>query len=297
MVLPKDANSKVLRDFFEQQKAQVCSLADCLEEPWKTHFNNLKAEYDNVLKDLPPSDQAPAALDANRHLNVFASLLCGANSLCSMLSSHMDSMRRERSAGFASAVEGALKERIGKGELVPAAEIDSRVKTGLDTAVGAEVKRRTEAGELVPKETTTQLCSQARQAGVDEGRTAMKTEMETAAATATRITTRKASLQTAGLPLPDGALENLLGGPDAEYTALETTVKSRIEGLKGKGVAFNSKNPVYAKVWLPENEWKSFEALVSDIPALKGGAEPLAGGGGGSGSGSGGGKLPPVGIY
>jgi hypothetical protein len=63
ITLPKDSkDTKALRDFYTQQRAQVCSVGDLRGEPWLSHFNGIKGQYDSILGQLGRSEQVPAAL-------------------------------------------------------------------------------------------------------------------------------------------------------------------------------------------------------------------------------------------
>lgn len=284
MILPTDPKDiKAIREFFTQQRQSVCSMADCLEEPWKSHFNSLKGEYDKALEALPASDQAPAALEANRHLQYFCSLLCQATALNHALGAHMQSLKSTNQQAFNSAVEAALAERIKNGIVVPAAEVNSRVNSGVDAAVTAEIERRIKAGELLAKETATGLATQARENGLKEGRELLQKEIDLKTAASQQAEGRKAKLATAGFPVPDKDIIALLGGTDEEFDKRKKEAEGRLEGLKKKNSALNSKNAVWGAVWLPESEWKSFEKIIADIPGMNGSQvpEPLAGGGGG----------------
>jgi hypothetical protein len=257
MTIPKDAKDiPAIREFLNTVRTQVCSLADLLDEPWKGHFNALKKQYDEALNGLPPSDQVPAAMDASRTLNSFFHLLSAANSLNSQLGSEVNRLKCSASNSLNSAVDAEVQRRIGAGELVAKADVDGKVN--------AAIEARTKTGDLVVKETVTQLCSQAKELGFKDGEKKVRDEVAETTARKGRIDTRKAALQTAGLPVPDAKIESLIGGTDEEFNVLKATAESRIAGLQKKGIALNSKSALGPKVWLPEEQWTTHEALITE---------------------------------
>jgi hypothetical protein len=253
----------------------LCSYdPDQLESPWKEHYLQLKSDYDSALKDLPESDKVPLALDANRHLQCLYSMLSNMNGLVTYLKSTMAGMKPSAQA-LNSAVDAAIAERIAKGELVLKGEADARVTAAVD----AEITRRTTEGLLIPKDTHSQLCSAARDGGIKQGRDAARAELTQEREREQLITQRKESLQTASLPGVTTDVEQLireaLGGSEEQFNAFKATAQQRLEKFKSAGVVYNSQNPVFAKVYLPEDQFKVFEGLFMD-PAIVGGHEPFA---------------------
>lgn len=294
MILPTDLKDiKAIREFYTQQRQAMCSMADCLDEPFKTHFMSLKGEYDKALETLPPSDQAPAAMDVNRALQTFCSLLLQVNAINSAMGAHMQSLKSQSSTAFNSAVDAEITKRISGGVLVPVAEVNTRVNSGVDTAVTTEVERRLKAGELLTKDIATGLVTQARENGLKEGRETLQKEIDAKTATTQQVEGRKTKLATAGFPIPDKDIVALLGGTDAEFDKRKAEAETRFEGLKKKISALNSKNPVWGAVWLPEEQWKTFTNLIADMPGMNGTAahEPLAAPGGLPGQGN---ALGPI---
>ena len=259
---PKDLNT--IREVLTSFRTQICGAADTLGEPWKGQFLALKGDYDKMLSGLPPTDQVPAALEANSQLSCLHAALSSATSLSVMLGSAMASL----SGKSAEASAAQLASAVG-------AEIEKQIAAGtLFKAEGVEVKiaERIKTGDLVAKETCTQLCSAAKDLGLAEGEKKVRAEIAASAVRQSLITTRKAELQTCGLPIPDARLEGVLAGTGEEFTAAQALAQSRIAALQQRGVALNSNSPLAAKVWLPEEQWQVFESLA--VETLKG-ADPL----------------------
>ena len=259
---PKDLNT--IREVLTSFRTQICGAADTLGEPWKGQFVALKGDYDKMLSGLPPTDQVPAALEANSHLSCLHAALSSATALSVMMGSAMASMAGKS----AEAVTAQLASAVS-------AEIEKQIAAGtLFKAEGVEVKiaERIKTGDLVAKETCTQLCSAAKDLGLAEGEKKVRAEIAASAVRQSLISTRKAELQTCGLPIPDARLEGVLAGTGEEFTAAQALAQSRIAALQQRGVALNSNSPLAAKVWLPEEQWQVFESLA--VETLKG-ADPL----------------------
>lgn len=255
---------KAVRAFYEQQRQALCSMADNLEEPLKGHFNNLKKKYDDVLDSLPPTEQVPAALEAGKHLSALYSILSAANGLMCSLNSALNGVKTAGAALNSEAISKAVQDKIAAGELYP--------KSVLDSKVTAEIERLTKSGDYVPKATVQQLCSEAKNAGIVEGEAKVRQETNASAEKARLVETRKAQVQTAGLPLPELEVEKILGGSETDFAATLKKAQDRFAGLK-KHSALNSKSPLMAKIWLRESEFSTFEQLLKDTIG-----EPLAGG-------------------
>ena len=259
---PKDLNT--IKEVLTSFRTQICGAADTLGEPWKGQFLALKGDYDKMLSGLPPTDQVPAALEANSQLSCLHAALSSATALSVMMGSAMASQAGKgaeaSAAQLASAVGAEIEKQIAEGTLFK--------------AEGVEVKiaERIKTGDLVAKETCTQFCSAAKDLGLAEGEKKVRAEIAASAARQSLITTRKADLQNCGLPIPDARLEGVLAGTGEEFTAVQALAQSRIAALQQKGVALNSNSPLAAKVWLPEEQWQVFESLA--VETLKG-ADPL----------------------
>ena len=259
---PKDLNT--IKEVLTSFRTQICAAADTLGEPWKGQFLALKGDYDKMLSGLPPTDQVPAALEANSQLSCLHAALSSATALSVMMGSAMASQAGKgaeaSAAQLASAVGAEIEKQIAEGTLFK--------------AEGVEVKiaERIKTGDLVAKETCTQFCSAAKDLGLAEGEKKVRAEIAASAVRQSLITTRKAELQTCGLPIPDARLEGVLAGTGEEFTAVQALAQSRIAALQQKGVALNSNSPLGAKVWLPEEQWQVFESLA--VETLKG-ADPL----------------------
>jgi hypothetical protein len=246
-------------------------MPDGLEEPWKSHFNKIKSDYDSALRDLPPTDQAPAALNAHGHLQSLYSILTNLNGLACYMGECMNRMKGAHASALNSAADAEITRRVTAGELIP--------KDKLTPLVDAALAERLKAGDLVPRETVTQLCSEATKNGLAAGLKQAADAAQATAATAAVIATRKGVLQTAGVPLPGDDLWNLLGGTDAEFTAARTTAEGRRKELEDAGVVLASDSVLWSKVWLPEDQYKTFAALAKEtVVATRGGHEPFLGG-------------------
>lgn len=254
---------KAVRKFYEDQRQALCSMAEGLDEPLKTHFNALKKKYDDVLESLPVTEQTPGALETGKHLSALYSILTVANGL---MCSSLNSVKTAGAALNSEAINKVLQDKIATGELFP--------KSVFDGKVAAEVERLTKSGDYVPKATVQQLCSEAKNAGILEGENKIRQETQANADRAKVVETRKAQVQTAGLPLPAAEIEKLLGGSETEFSAHLKKAQDRFASLK-KHSALNSKSPLMTKIWLADNEFSTFEQLLKDTIG-----EPLAGGGG-----------------
>lgn len=241
-----------------------------LAEPWLSHYRKIKSDYDTALKELAPSDQAVASLDAHRHLGCLYSMLAGANSMCSMLMNNMADMKKGAMNALNSAVDAAVAKRIADGDLLVKTEVDNRVKTAVD----AEIVNRTKTGDLIPKEQHQQFCSAAKDLGLKEGKTVAETAAAAERTQQETVNKRKTLLATNGMPLPTKDVDKILSGTDAEFETRQTTAKSRMENLMSKGVVLNSDHQLWHNIWLDEESYKTFEALAASMA----GGEPFAGG-------------------
>jgi hypothetical protein len=231
MKLPEDPKDiKVLREFLTTVRQQICGMGDCLAEPWKTHFNNLQNEYDSFLSKLPPTEQVAAAHEAHYHLRSMCSLLCSAQSLATSLHQKLSAMEN----GFASQVASAADAKL-------ATLLTSYIKVAdVDGLVAKAIEGKVTAGELVTKDSVTALCSAAKQAGITEGETKVKNENEAKEKKTQLMATRRTALQTAGVPIPEGKLEEILGADDAVFDAAKKKAEARVSAMQQKGIPLNS---------------------------------------------------------
>jgi hypothetical protein len=260
IAIPKNpTDAKALRDFYTNVRTQMCSLGDQLGEPWKSHYDQIKGQYDTLLAQLGASDQVPAALDANAQLSALYSMLVSASSLSNLLSSQMLAMKQTSATQLNSAVEAAIAEKLTKGELVKSDAVTAKIQEAITT--------KTTSGELVPREQHTQLCSAAKTTGLEEGRAALLNEQKAETEKKQLIETRKTALQTAGLPVPEKDLEKLLGGTPEEFEAAKTKVQGRITALKTKS-AYHSAFDRF--MWASDADYGAFELLAADMKKATG---------------------------
>jgi hypothetical protein len=127
-----ELTGKVKR-FFEDQQAALNGALEKLPEALRTQFSGVKESINNILKDLPPTDQVPAALDASYVLQHFASMFERIQDYTARLSGMMDGLTAKATAMH---------------------ELDAKVK----------------AGELLEKAAVQDLIEQAREAGAAQVR-------------------------------------------------------------------------------------------------------------------------------
>lgn len=264
--MPKDY--KALRALLTGIQTQLCSTTETqLEEPFRTTFKGIKAEFDTILASLPAAEAV--VQDVEAHLQ---SLWTCFNSLNLLFTTLTAGRKAPDATALNSAVEAEIAKRITAGELFAKDVIPVKVKE--------QVASLTTAGELVPKETVTQLCADAKANGITEGETKVRNEIAAKAALDAKVAERKTALQTAGHPIPDADVDKLLGGTDEEFAAHKARMETQLAEFGKKGIQLNSESPVRAKAWLAADQFKGFLALTDGIPALKsGGGEPFAGGG------------------
>ncbi|HEX3800261.1 MAG TPA: hypothetical protein VH413_16315 [Verrucomicrobiae bacterium] len=265
MKIPTDAkNTQIIRECLNEMRQHLCSAADLLEEPWKSQFNDLKGLYDKTISGLPATDAVPAALEANQLLQGLFSCMSHGSALMTLMASKINNHKGEMTQAVASAVDGKIAERIASGDLI--------AKDTLPAVVAKAVTEKTAAGELVDKGTVQQLCSAAKDQGIELGKETIRTEITAKEQTTAAIAKRKTILQTCSLPLPEAALESVLGGTDEAFEAAKQTAEGRIQALCSKGVAITAASKIGAKVWLPKEQWEVFESLA--LETLSGG-DPL----------------------
>lgn len=234
-------------------------------------FNKLKEQCDSVLSKLGATDAVAQGLEFDSMLSCVASAMSGTQFMLGMALSSLDQARQNMAgegqrfaAQLASQVPVKIEELVGSGELIRKATLDERIKNG----------------ELVPKDIHTEACSQAKQLGMTEGETRVRTELATTEKRVKLVGDRRKQVETASLPLPSGELESILGLEDAEFTAAQAKAKTRNEFLTTNRITLNS--AYRGRVWDTDGNWALVEAAVKEIVNSRGGShEPFAGGGGG----------------
>ncbi len=271
MVLPKNSkDAKGLREFMTTLKTQMCSASEAFGEPLKKIFTEVANKVDAVLSAIPTAD-IPGDWSIESQLESLFGVLTCASSIASQAALEVTKVKDQ---------QATLAKQYAS-ESLPA-EIEKRLKAGdLFSKEAMDAARAKAVEGLVPQATVTQLCTEAKAAGVVEGEKRVRDEM---AATETRvklIATRKDGLQQASFPIPDAEFEAVLAGTDEEFTKAKTSVEARREKLKKAGIQLNAPE-LLSKLWLPEREYQLFEKTVMSIDALKVTAEPFASAGAGS---------------
>lgn len=190
-----------IREHAQKMATSLNSMLDFLDEPLKGEFLKVKGEIDTVLAGLPPSDQAPAALDANHILGRLFDMFASAQSLIGNMNEAMDQAKQ---AGMAMAKADP---------------------TAIQAAVDAKVSSLLASGEYLKKDSD-ELKTLVK-AGVDAARDEEKKIADLRAS-------RQEQLTTAGLPTPE-SLE-MLDGSDEDFNSLKTSATERHEFLKASGV-------------------------------------------------------------
>ena len=136
--------AQVIRESANTISLTIASMLDFLDEPLKGKFVEVKTQIDTMLASMPPSDQAPAALGANRVLTDLLSVLGMAQSMMSHLSEVAKGARREVAtvrASLTGEVESALHARIEAGELVTKEALQGKIDAAVTEARNALVGR------------------------------------------------------------------------------------------------------------------------------------------------------------
>lgn len=235
------------------------ALALNLGEPFSTAFTTLKDQCNAVLARLPMTDAVPAAAELDGILSSLSSAMSGTQSLMQLLLQQVQSFKGETTriqAQYASAIlpdklpaliEEAVTKRVTDGLLIPKETLELRITNG----------------ELVPKTVATELCSQSKLQGLEEGEKKVRDELKAREESGKVITARKTRVETASLPVPATEIETLFAGTDEEFLAKETKAKSRNDFLNSKRVSLNS--TLRAKIWAPDAEWSSIETLANEM--------------------------------
>lgn len=256
---------KVVRDLFGSIGKQLCSGADNLSEPLKGMFLGIKKQFDEKLAGLPPTEQVPAALDLNYQLNSLHWCLQGVDQMIQILNQQLSGT----SAQMASLVAGEIEKQIKEGTLIKKEDVAIQITTAIETQV--------KAGDLITKDLSTQLCSQAETNGITKGETNLRNQLAAQAEAAKKIGERKATLQTAGVTILDSDVEKILGGTDDEFKTRQKRYDTRLVELTGKGFSLNSPD-LLSNLWKEDAEYSAFVNVISAIPSMKGQGEPFAGG-------------------
>jgi hypothetical protein len=270
MLIPTNSKDlKGLRDFLTNQRVQACSLAAVAKGSYKTSLDEMVTGIDASLAKLPADDAAADWTMESQMCSIFT-LLAQAMS-CSTLSA-LELTKATGSEQLASVMTAEIAKRVSAGELFTKDQHDA----GLISERVKHVKTLTDSGELVTKAAVIQLCSDSKLAGFTEGETKSREALLAATTEATLITTRKASLQAASLPLPEASIEKLvLTGTDEVFAARKALFETRQADLKKEGIQLNSDGAL-ANLWLDEAPYTGFRKLVADLPQLKFQANPFA---------------------
>ncbi len=271
MVIPKNSKDvAAIRNIFTAIRVQMNSAATAFSEPLKNIFAEITTKFDAVLASLP-KDEAIADWCLENQLENLFSLLAQASAVASMAGLELSQLKADLGKNLNSGVTAEIDRRITAGELV--------TKAAFDLQLASALKLKIEAGELVPKEMHTQLCSAAKTAGITEGATAERLKVTEVEQRQTLVKTRSEGLTTASIPLPPADLAAILGETEENFTALRTTFDARKKKLTEEGFQLNSE--LLANCWLPAAEFTRFEKILASTPSLKIKPEPFMGGPGG----------------
>lgn len=246
-----------VRDFFQQSLTTLNGMMETatLEEPLLGQFNSLKGLYNSVLSDMPMTDAVPAAQQASWALSCLYNCMVSTQTLMSSMTSKLAEYRGKAETALA-AVKAAGEESVKL--------IEIKVK----------------AGELVPKDTVQSLCSAAGEKAVEDFKAAAKVDSDKVASRQKLVLERRQLVVKNALPAP--AIDDVLAGTDAEFTAVQAVAKTRFDALRTRGL--KPEHVLMSKIWLPKDEFETFEKLVGEMLPGKGVTEPLAGAGGGAAS-------------
>jgi hypothetical protein len=265
MTLPKNSKDlPALRSFLTTLRTQACASGDAFTGALKEMRDDLVKKLDSFINEIPQGD-VPGDWCMEDKLQTLCSLLAASIAQASMSALEVAKLQTQ----MAGAVDTEISRRITAGELV--------AKDAHVTAVQNAVAEQTKAGAVVPKDTVTQLCADAKNLGIAEGEKKVRDEIAAEAATTKLIATRKDALQKAGKPLPEAEFERVLAGSEEEFNKVLAKFDTRLDGLKKAGVQLAG-SPLLSKLFLPDEQYGVFEKTVSSIDALKTPpAEALAG--------------------
>ncbi len=222
--------AKTLKDFLGAQVAALDGILASVPETLQAKFKALKESFSEQLSKIPSAEQLG---DNDTAAALFSASIVKAQDFAKELMSGVATLQKELGAQVTAHNE--LKEKLAKGDLIEKAKV-------------------------------TELCSLAKQEGVDS----MKPEI---------AETRKMVLETARLPVPD---EKVLNLPATEFNALHADAVKNIEAAKGKGLSLGGKGAGLLKgiIW---NKVEAFNGEMTKIEDLIGKThtpDPLLGGGG-----------------
>jgi hypothetical protein len=265
-LIPKDAKDvKGFRSFFENVRSQACSMAATTTGPLKQVWDDLAAKYASALETLPK--EADGNWSVIDKIDCFFNSLVSANAAASVATLELSKANSATASTLASAATNEIARQIGTGDLIPKADLAAKIEAGFTAKVTA--------GDFVPKDLSTSLCSQAKLNGIAEGKLAEQKAQADAAAKIVLIETRKTALTTASLPLPEGEVAAFLGASEEDFTKAKTTFAARVEDLKKAQITLAAE--LLGNLWLDEARYAVFASTVKSIPALKLNHEPLAG--------------------
>ena len=256
MLLPKDSKDvPALRTFLTALRTQTCAASDAFSEPLAALAGELTTKLDTFIGDLP-KEEACGDWSLESKLETLFALLANASAMASMAGLEL---RRLKAARETQPQVAAAPIAL---PAAPAALITGETPAPLSEATPTIMI------ETITQETVTQLCADARKLGVAEGEQNVRTAMAAEEAARALVATRKQALQTAGLPLPETAFEEVLSGSPEAFTALQTQYHARLGDLQKQGIQLAS-SPLLPKLYLPEAQYALFAQVVSGIAALK----------------------------
>jgi hypothetical protein len=276
MPLPKNTKDlNGIRDFFTQLKTQFASASAVYEGPIKQLFDEVTGRLQGVLDGLPKTEGEEPVVGTGALFETLAS----ANNLVSLLSLEFHKVKTA-----ASAAPDTLTAALAAGTHLSKADHETRVAAAVASAIA---ERTGDKGDLVAKNTVSQLCSAAKDLGLKEGREQLQTELNARQAGEKLAADRKTALTAAGLPLPEAEAAAILADTEERYSAARAKTEDRVKAITAAGLELPAE--LLANCWLPDTDFQRFQKTVTSIPALKvragqAAAEPFAappaGGGG-----------------
>jgi len=150
-----------IRTFANGVLSCYASLGD-LQEPFKSQFVKVKDEINTVLAALPPTDQAPAASQANGILSQIMSMFQYTQSMITNLTAFAKAQQTERNTVLASmttevekSAAEKLKTMLASGDYVAKADLDAKITDAL-----AGAKTAWEAGLKIVSDRRTLLATE-----------------------------------------------------------------------------------------------------------------------------------------
>ena len=256
MIIPKNSKDiAALRTFLTTLRTQACASGDAFTGALKEMRDDLVKKLDSFIGEIPQGD-VPGDWCMESKLDQLCALLAASIAQASMSALEVAKLNTQT----AGAIDAAIKAKIDVGELIS--------KDAHATAVQSAIAEQTKAGAVVPKDTVTQLCADAKNLGIAEGEKKVRDEIAAEAATTQLIATRKETLQKAGKPLPEAAFESVLAGTEEQFNAVVAKFDARADSLKKAGVQLAG-SPLMSKLFLPDADYRTFESTVTSIDALK----------------------------